>query len=318
MGTSTSTTTSGVNTVDPRETAKFEADAALWWDEQVGPFAPLHTMNPVRCGFIRDVLVLHFDTDTSHTAAPAGTSTSTSTDGGGGGGTSSASSSFSSATTPPRRHPAQPLAGLRLLDVGCGGGILCEALARMGADVTGIDAAPGNIAVATAHAALDPEVARRVTYHAAPAESLLAAGASFDAVLSLEVIEHVNDPEGFVRCLAGLTKPGGAVVMSTLNRTARSYALAILAAERILSWVPPGTHDFGKFLTPEETVLLAARAGLDVVEVAGMKYALPPPRPLTGLIAGGARGGGSAATGGTWRLSEDTSVNYICSFSKPR
>jgi ubiquinone biosynthesis O-methyltransferase len=159
-------------------------------------------------------------------------------------------------------------------------------------------------------------VARRVTYHAAPAEVLLAAGASFDAVLSLEVIEHVNDPEGFVRCLAGLTRPGGAVVVSTLNRTARSYAMAIIAAERLLSWVPPGTHDFGKFVTPEELGVLAARAGLDMRELAGMNYTLPMPRPLSGLIGGGGRGG-SAATGGTWRLSEDTTVNFISYFSKP-
>ena len=156
-----------VNTVDPRETAKFEADAALWWDEERGPFAPLHAMNPVRCEFVRDVLVRHFrgrERGSPSHHAP--------------------------------RASHRPLAGLRLLDVGCGGGILCEALARMGADVVGVDAAPGNVAVAEAHASLDPAVAARISYRAVPAETLLETAETFDAVLSLEVIEHVADPEG--------------------------------------------------------------------------------------------------------------------------
>jgi len=326
----------GVNTVDPRETAKFEADAALWWDEEHGPFAPLHSMNPVRCGFIRDVLVRHFDNFDGGSVGDGTTAGLTmktrtavaTTDGVGGGGVGFGDDGLGgSSASPPAapaalaasggrlltgsRHAAQPLAGLRLLDVGCGGGILCEALARMGADVTGIDAAPGNIVIATAHAALDPDViARRVTYHATTAEALLAAGASFDAVLSLEVVEHVNDPAGFVACLAGLTRPGGAVVMSTLSRTARSYALAILAAERVLSWVPPGTHDFGKFLTPEELAVLMARGGLELREAAGMRYTPPPPLPQ---LLPGARG---MATGGRWSLSDDTAVNYICYATK--
>jgi len=171
-GMAASTLTAGVHTIDPREVATFEADAAFWWDEEVGPFAPLHTMNPVRCGFVRDVLVRHFDTTAAGAGYRGGVGFSGDGEGGGedatttttaGTDTSASFSSVSSvSSSDSRRRPAasaaQPLAGLRLLDVGCGGGILCEALARMGADVTGIDAAPGNIAVATAHAALDPEV----------------------------------------------------------------------------------------------------------------------------------------------------------------
>lgn len=266
-----------VNTVDPRETAKFEADAALWWDEERGPFAPLHAMNPVRCEFVRDVLVRHFrgrERGSPSHHAP--------------------------------RASHRPLAGLRLLDVGCGGGILCEALARMGADVVGVDAAPGNVAVAEAHASLDPAVAARISYRAVPAETLLETAETFDAVLSLEVIEHVADPEGFVRCLAGLARPGGAVIFSTINRTARAYATAILVAERVAGWVPPGTHEFSKFITPEELAALGARAELELREAAGMTYAPPAPGSRRGII-----------TGGTWRLTgEDLGVNYLQYFAK--
>ena len=198
--------------------------------------------------------------------------------------------------------------GDKVLDVGCGGGILCESLARLGADVTGIDAAKGNIDIATAHAAKDPGMSRRVTYHATTAEEVAAAGAKFDAVVSLEVVEHVNDPEGFVRQLEALTDPGGAVFISTLNRTARSYALAILAAERVLGWVPPGTHEFEKFITPEELAAVAHRAGLEVREAAGMVYTPPLPAP-----------GRNGAVAGRWSLSgDDLAVNYVVYMSKPK
>ncbi len=283
-------------TVDPRETAKFEADAALWWDEERGPFAPLHAMNPTRVGFISEALARHFDggiepgTGVRDIAGESITTSATSVGAAGDLG------------------PAQPLAGLRILDVGCGGGILCESLARLGADVTGIDAAKGNIAVATAHAAKDPGMSRRVTYHATTAEEVAAAGAKFDAVVSLEVVEHVNDPEGFVRQLEALTNPGGAVFMSTVNRTARSYALAIVAAERVLRWVPPGTHEFEKFMTPEELAAVAHRAGLEVREAAGMVYTPPLPAP-----------GRNGAVAGRWTLSgDDLAVNYIVYLSKPK
>ena len=264
---------SGTNTVDPRETAKFAADAALWWDETRGPFAPLHAMNPTRCAFVRDVLTRHFRGSEKHADVGA--------------------------------DPARPLAGLRLLDVGCGGGILSESLARMGADVTGVDAAAANVEIAKTHVSADPALAKKITYRAAAAETLLAERASFDAVLALEVIEHVRDPDAFVRCLAGLTHERGAVIVSTLNRTARSAALAIAFAERVAGWVPPGTHEFSKFLAPDELATLAARAGLETREAAGMAYT--PPLP----------GAGAGATGGAWRLTaDDMGVNYVAYFAK--
>ena len=263
----------GTNTVDPKETAKFAADAALWWDESGGPFAPLHAMNPTRCLFVRDVLVRHFAGSKHHPDVGA--------------------------------DKARPLLGLRILDVGCGGGILCESLARMGAIVTGVDAGSANVDVATAHALLDHTLAQKITYRAAAAETLLHENAAFDAVCSLEVIEHVSDPDAFVRCLSGLTEHNGAVVVSTLNRTARAGALAIAVAERVFRWVPPGTHEFGKFVTPAELSTLAARAGLETREMAGMAYT--PPLP----------GRGNGATGGRWKLTpDDLGVNYIAYFSK--
>jgi ubiquinone biosynthesis O-methyltransferase len=192
-----------------------------------------------------------------------------------------------------------------LLDVGCGGGILSESLARMGADVTGVDAAAANVEIAKTHVSADPALAKKITYRAAAAETLLAERASFDAVVALEIIEHVSDPDAFVRCLAGLTDETGAVIVSTLNRTARSAALAIAFAERIANWVPPGTHEFSKFVAPDELATLAARAGLETREAAGMAYT--PPLP----------GAGAGATGGEWRLTaDDMGVNYIAYFAK--
>lgn len=264
----------GTNTVDPRETAKFEEDAASWWDETKGPFAPLHAMNPTRCVFVRDVLVRHFQGSVDHPGVG--------------------------------KDPARPLAGLKLLDVGCGGGILCESLARMGAMVTGVDAGGANVEIAIAHCKLDPAIEERITYRAAAAETLLEEGASFDAVCSLEVVEHVSDPDSFVEALSGLAKPNGAVVVSTLNRTARAAALVIAFAERVVQWVPPGTHEFAKFITPEELVALATRAGLETMEMAGMSYT--PPLP----------GNGNGATGGRWSLTDDLGVNYIAYFAKKK
>jgi ubiquinone biosynthesis O-methyltransferase len=175
----------------------------------------------------------------------------------------------------------------------------------MGADVTGVDAAAANVHIANAHAALDPDLNAKITYRAAAAETLLAEGELFDAVVSLEVIEHVSQPDGFVECLAGLANENGAVVISTLNRTARAFALAIAFAERVAGWVPPGTHEFHKFVTPEELAALARRAGLDTREMAGMSYA--PPFP----------GSGNGSTDGQWRLTaDDLAVNYIAYFAK--
>ncbi|KAL4853457.1 Ubiquinone biosynthesis O-methyltransferase [Chlorella vulgaris] len=252
------------STVNQQEAAKFAALAGEWWDP-AGPFAPLHAMNPVRCRFLRTALCSAFG-----------------------------------------RDPTQPgpLAGLSLLDVGCGGGLLAESLARMGAHVTGIDVNQGGIATATAHAALDPDLHARLTYRTASAEQLVAAGECFDAVVASEVIEHVASIPAFCSALAALARPGGGVAISTLNRTPRSYLAAVLVAEHVLRWVPPGTHDWQRFVTPEE---LAAQmeestsgggggAPLRLQLLSGMQY-----NPVTGA----------------WSLGRDTAINYIAWFGKP-
>lgn len=234
-------------TVDPAEVARFEALGAQWWDEK-GKMAPLHAMNPARLAFVRGALVGHF-----------------------------------------RRDPKalRPLKGLKLLDIGCGGGLLSEPLARMGADVTGIDPALGNVEVARAHAA---EAGLPVTYRAITAEALAEEGTRFDAVIALEVVEHVADVGLFVRTAGSLVAPGGVLVLSTLNRTAKSFALAIVGAEYVLRWLAPGTHSWEKFITPEELEATLAAAGFAATRKAGMVY-----EPLSG----------------DFRLSEDMGVNYF-------
>ena len=240
--------------VDAKERAKFESDAALWWNENEGPFAALHSMNPLRVQFIRDALMKHY-------------------------------------ALTPGASAAKTLEGVRVLDVGCGGGILAESLARLGADVTAIDAGAANIAIAKAHAALDAErFAKNLRYEAVTAEELVERGASFDCVTSLEVIEHVTDPLEFTKSIARLVKPDGALFISTLNRTARSFAMAIVAAERVFGIVPPGTHQFSKFLTPGEIAVLAKRGDCEMKELAGMVF--DPVR-------------------NKWSLSTDTQINFI-------
>jgi 2-polyprenyl-6-hydroxyphenyl methylase/3-demethylubiquinone-9 3-methyltransferase len=177
--------------------------------------------------------------------------------------------------------------GARILDIGCGGGILCEPLARMGAEMTGIDPAPGNIGIAQAHAA--PQNLT-IEYRAATAEALVAEGASFDAVLAMEVIEHVPDQAVFVATACALVRPGGLLIMSTLNRTLKSFALAIIGAEYVLRWLPKGTHKWERFVTPDELARMMRRNGLRVTDRAGIVY-----NPLAGK----------------WRLSRDTDVNYV-------
>ena len=182
----------------------------------------------------------------------------------------------------------RPFDGLSILDVGCGGGLLSEPLARLGAQVTGVDAAAANVEIARAHAQASE---LGIDYRAMTAEALLAEGAAFDAVLGMEIVEHVADPAAFLRTLAALARPGGLVIVSTLNRTARSFAAAIVGAEWVMRWLPRGTHDWSKFVAPDDLARMMQSAGLDPVDRKGMV-----PDPLRG----------------EWRLSDrDLSVNYV-------
>ena len=214
---------------DPSEIAKFEAMAAEWWDPK-GKFKPLHMMNPIRLGYITTQIATEFGRDLK---AP------------------------------------RPFEGLRLLDIGCGGGLLSEPMARLGAQVVGADAAPKNIEVARLHA---DQVGLDIDYRAETAEALLAAGESFDAVLAMEIVEHVAEPPAFVQACHDLLRPGGVLVMSTLNRTARSFAAAIVGAEWVMRWLPKGTHEWSRFITPEELAAMMRASGLKVVDRRGMVF----------------------------------------------
>jgi 2-polyprenyl-6-hydroxyphenyl methylase/3-demethylubiquinone-9 3-methyltransferase len=218
------------STVDAGEIERFSRIADEWWDP-AGKFAPLHRLNPVRVGYIRDRAATHWQRD-----ALSG----------------------------------NPLAGLNVLDVGCGGGLLCEPMARLGARVTGLDAAEKNVGVARLHA---EGQALEIDYRSGTAEGLSEAGASFDIVLALEVVEHVADVDLFLRSIGRLTNPGGLVFLSTLNRTAKAWALAIAGAEYVLRWLPRGTHDWRKFLRPSEVVRGLEAGGVRTEEVVGVVYA---------------------------------------------
>jgi 2-polyprenyl-6-hydroxyphenyl methylase/3-demethylubiquinone-9 3-methyltransferase len=241
------------SSIDPKEVEQFSRIAAEWWDPK-GKFAPLHKFNPCRLAFIREQALLRFGRDAK---------------------------------------AIRPFEGLRLLDIGCGGGLLCEPMARLGFQVTGVDASARNIGTASAHAA---EQGLAIDYRASTAEDLLAAGeAPFDVVLNMEVIEHVADPRAYLRDCARLVAPGGLMIVATLNRTLKALALAKIGAEYVLRWVPAGTHDWNKFLKPEEL-----RGFLDGEPVAvqgpyGVAY-----EPLTGR----------------WSRSSDCDINYMMTVTR--
>lgn len=216
-------------TVDDAEIAHFSAMADEWWDEH-GKFAPLHRMNPCRLGYLRDQLIRHFARDD---------------------------------------QSATPLTNLALVDIGCGGGLICEPMARLGARVTGIDASATNIGIAQTHA---QQSALPIDYRTTTAEALAAAGTQFDVVLALEIVEHVADTELFYDALAALVKPGGVLVLSTLNRTAKSFALAIIGAEYVLRWLPRGTHHWSKFIRPSEMAQALSRRQLRVHDTVGITF----------------------------------------------
>jgi 2-polyprenyl-6-hydroxyphenyl methylase/3-demethylubiquinone-9 3-methyltransferase len=234
-------------TVDDREIADFAAMADDWWDPD-GPFAPLHRLNPVRLQYIRDKVVDHFALDGGAIRA---------------------------------------FAGLRAADVGCGGGLLSEPLARLGADVTAIDAGAETVAAAAAHAR---SVGLEIDYRQTTAEALAQAEETFDVVVSMEVLEHVADPQLFLRACARLVRPGGVLLLATLNRTVKSYALAIVGAEYVLRWLPQGTHHWDKFIRPAELARYLRRTGMTLEDLTGVTY-----RPLDG----------------SWQLSRDVDVNYM-------
>ncbi|GGE46006.1 ubiquinone biosynthesis O-methyltransferase [Primorskyibacter flagellatus] len=235
-------------TIDPAEVAKFEAMAADWWNPD-GKFKPLHMMNPVRLDYITRQIAAEFGRELGG---------------------------------------ERPFEGLRLLDIGCGGGLLCEPMARLGATVVGADAAERNIPVAQVHAVQSDLV---IDYRHTTAEALAAAGESFDVVLNMEVVEHVADPLAYLTACHDLLKPGGLHICSTINRNPKSFAMAIVGAEVIMRWLPRGTHDWKKFITPDELFDLMRRAGLDPVDRKGFVF-----NPVSWQ----------------WRISDrDMSVNYV-------
>lgn len=239
-----------MTTVDAKEIENFTRDADKWWDAG-GPFAPLHKLNPTRLSYLRAQIDAHYGCDPKNLT---------------------------------------PYKKLSVLDIGCGGGLVCEPMARLGASVTGIDADAQAIAVAKDHA---KQSGLEIDYRAVTTSDLLASfrrkpessptnqkysgvrrndGQGYDVVLALEIIEHVTDPAQFVKEVSALAKPDGIVIFSTLNRTAKSYALGIIAAEYLLRWVPAGTHTWKKFVKPSELARLSDNAGLTPKNIQGMVY----------------------------------------------
>jgi 2-polyprenyl-6-hydroxyphenyl methylase / 3-demethylubiquinone-9 3-methyltransferase len=239
--------------VDDDEVARFSRLSGQWWDAH-GPMAALHKFNPVRLAYIRDRSAAHFHRDISR---------------------------------------LDSLAGLTILDIGCGGGILAEPLARLGAKMVGIDPSDSNIGVARRHAA---QSQLTIDYRNSSAEALAADGETFDIVLAMEVVEHVTDLDAFIDAAAALVKPGGLLFVATLNRTIKSFALAIVGAEYILRWLPRGTHQWDKFVTPNELEIAIEQSGLHIGNETGVIYDLLADR---------------------WRLSNDMDVNYMVIAEKP-
>ncbi|MDA8700102.1 bifunctional 2-polyprenyl-6-hydroxyphenol methylase/3-demethylubiquinol 3-O-methyltransferase UbiG [Amylibacter sp.] len=220
---------SRTNTIDPHEVDKFEAMAAEWWDTD-GKFKPLHMLNPTRLDYIVDQIAAEFARDIT-------------TD--------------------------KPFKGLKILDIGCGGGLLSEPMARLGADVVGADAAERNIPVAQIHA---QQSGLEIDYRHTSAEKITESGDTFDVILNMEVIEHVADPLGFLTACRQLLKPNGLMICSTINRNPKSYLMAIIGAEHIMRWLPKGTHDWSKFITPDELFDLIKNSGLNPVDRKGFVF----------------------------------------------
>jgi 2-polyprenyl-6-hydroxyphenyl methylase / 3-demethylubiquinone-9 3-methyltransferase len=233
-------------TVDEDEVARFSRMASQWWDVR-GPMAPLHKFNPVRLAYVRDRTAAHFGRDAKR---------------------------------------LDSLKGLRILDIGCGGGILSEPLARLGASVVGADPSESNIAVAQHHAA---QAGLTIDYRDTTAETLAEANESFDVVLAMEVVEHVANVALFVDLAASMVKPGGLLFVATLNRTMKSFALAIVGAEYVLRWLPRGTHQWDKFVTPNELEIAIEKVGCRITNETGVIYNLLADR---------------------WQLATDMDVNY--------
>lgn len=240
-------------TVDPGEVAKFEAMAAEWWNPH-GKFKPLHMLNPCRLDYITSQIAAEYDRNLADSL---------------------------------------PFKGLRILDIGCGGGLLSEPMARLGAEVVGADAAARNIPVAMVHA---EQSGLNIDYRHTTAEDLAAAGELFDVVLNMEVVEHVADPLAYLTACQRLLKPGGLMICSTLNRNAKSFMMAIVGAEHVMRWLPKGTHDWKKFITPDELYELIRQAGLKPIDRKGMVF-----NPISW----------------NWSLSSrDLSVNYVTASTK--
>jgi len=240
-------------TVDQAEVDQFARLSTKWWDPH-GPMAALHKFNPVRLAYIRDQACERFGRD-------------------------------------PKRLDS--LSGLRILDIGCGGGILSEPLARLGAEMVGADPAERNIAAAREHAGRSGVT---VDYRCTTAEALADAGERFDIVLAMEVVEHVTDVRLFVSRCGEMVRPGGLMILATINRTLKAFALAIVGAEYVLRWLPVGTHQWDKFVTPNELEIALTKSGLDVIAETGVIYNLFADR---------------------WQRSTDTDVNYMLVAGKP-